>query len=476
MDFAGIIVALVVGLVFGAVGVWLLLVRGKDSELALVREKMEGLQAEKTEALGRAGSAEGELGALRGNLEDAKANLVVVQGRLDAVSEELTREKVAHGQLRAELEEKSAEMVRREEKLKEDEVRLKDVFENLSNKALGESMEKFVKQSDELLKQYREAAKGDTNEKRQEIEKLLGPMKETLVKLEENNRVIEKEREGSYRELRQQIEELSGGTRKLIGALQGSATAGRFGEAVLQRIVELAGLQDRVMSFAQETIQGEDGKLRPDMIIQLPGGRCLVIDAKAPIHELESEERSYEDQKLLAKAVAGKVLDYAKSLNRKDYVKMDEAPDFTIMFVPSESSFRAACEGRPDLIEAAMAHNVVIASPSTLLALLRAVEYGWKQEKLASEAREVQIHAKKLYKGLCTMMGFYETLGKRIKDVGKAYNSFGGSLDSTVMPAARTFDQAGIGFADELPERVVVEFEERDLRARDFSALPGLED
>lgn len=473
------VIALILGLVVGVVITFFVLRAQSQQLIDRVKAGEDAIKLADSaarEAREMLKSMEGERGQLDVRLEEYQEQLQ----RLSSANEELNSRYVnAREELRGltqQLEERELAFSQREAKLMKDEERLKETFENLSSKALGQSMEEFVKRSDELLKQYKEAAKGDTNEKKAEIEKLLSPMKETLGKMEEHNRLIEKEREGAYRELNSQIQQLSGGTQRLIGALQGSASAGRFGEVVLQRVVELAGMTERVTYFTQESIETEDGRHRPDMLVALPGGRTIIVDAKAPVHELDDvDARTPEEHKLISKTVAGKVLEYAKSLNRKDYARMDESPDFTVMFVASESAFRAACEGRPDLIEAAMNHNVVIATPSTLLALLRAVAYGWKQERLASEAKEVQANAKKLYEGLATMVEHYTNLGKKIKDVGKVYNQFGGSLDRTVMPAARKFADAGISSQKELPESVVVEFEPRELKAQDFSALPGTE-
>lgn len=474
MDFVGIIVALVVGLVVGGAGVFVLL-RGRDGEL---RSAVAEGKAKLDEAQKELGTAREELASARASVSGLESRLEELKGEKESLDAEFTDLQREHSQLASmhqglvsKTEEQEASFAKREADLKNYEDRVKETFEVLSNKALATSMEEFLKNSQQVLNRYKDAAEGDSEKKKAELEKLLGPVKETLTKLEAHNREIEKEREGAYRELHQQIEQLAGGTQRLIGALQGSASAGRFGEVVLQRVVELAGMTERVTYSTQETIQTEDGRQRPDMLVQLPGGRTIIVDAKAPVHEMDdADSRTVEERKTVAKAIAGKVLDYAKSLSRKDYVKMEEAPDFTVMFVASESAFRAACEGRPDLIESAMSFNVVIATPSTLLALLKAVNYGWKQEKLASEAREVQVQARKLYDGLAVMMRHYDTLGKRIQDVGKAYNSFGGSLDRTVMPAARKFEDAGIGEADALMTSGVVEFEPRALKAQDFES------
>ncbi len=475
-----VVIGLVAGLVLGGAGVWFLVGLSLRRELA----ESKGLVAAAQEEAKRAASEVSDGRALVSGLEAEKGQYVVrieeLKGELSETEAELERTRLALNSLREDnrgLEEREASFEKREAELKMAEERLKESFENLSSKALHQQMDLFLKQSDEVLKRYRESAEGDQKKSKDEIDKLLTPVRETLGKLEEHNRAIEKEREGAYRELHTQIEQLSGGTQRLIGALQGSASAGRFGEVVLQRVVELAGMTERVTYFTQESIQTEEGRHRPDMLVALPGGRTIIVDAKAPVHELDDvEARTPEEHRLISRTVAGKVLDYAKSLNRKDYARMEESPDFTVMFIASESAFRAACEGRPDLIEAAMNHNVVIATPSTLLALLRAVAYGWKQERLASEARDVQIQAKKLYDGLAVMMGHYSTLGKRIQDVGKAYNSFGGSLDRTVMPAARKFEDAGISSSKELPEAVAVEFEPRELRAQDFTPTLPIDD
>jgi DNA recombination protein RmuC len=373
----------------------------------------------------------------------------------------------------SETDEKERALLERIDEMRGMEAKLKETFENLSNEALRKSTEQLMAQSKEILSRFKESDQAASKEKVLEMEKLLQPVKSELKRLEEFNRSLEQERTRETTSLKDQLAALTSGTGKLISALQGSGTAGKWGEVQLQRIVELAGMQDKVDFITQNSLDLGDGLYRPDMQVFLPGGRTMIIDAKVPVHDLDGMEAADEDgRKILAQGISNKVLDYAKGLHKRDYARLETAPDFVVMFIASESAFRMAMEGRPGLIEEAMHFNVVVASPSTLLPMLKAVNYGWRQEKLATEALNIQKLGKDIYDSLVVMKNHYDDLGRKIAAVGKAYNQFGGSLDSTVIPKARKMAEAGLPVReDQLVETAVVEFVERELRARDFAGL-----
>lgn len=479
------VIALTIGLVVGVVITFFVL-RGQSQQLVeRIKTAEEATKlAEKASQESREllKSMEGERGQLKVRLEEYQEQLKGLNLTYDGLNSRYIEAREDLRGLTQQLEERELAFKQREEKLMKDEERLKETFENLSSKALGQSMEEFVKRSDELLKQYKEAAKGDTNEKKAEIEKLLAPMKETLGKLEENNQSMETKRAGAYGELIEQIknlgEEQTGlrkETNRLVKALQDPGSAGQWGEMVLERVVELAGLEERVSFETQATMQTEDGRQRPDMKISLPGGRVLIVDSKAPMRQyLEGLETAEESSReVLFKEHAKKVSEHAKSLGARKYTDFAEAPDFTIMFMPSESAFRVALEARPAVLEEAMQNNVVIATPSTMLALLRAVAYGWRQEKLATEAREVQKMGQELYDRICTMMDHYNKAAQSMNKASASLNQMGRSLETRVLPSARRFKEAGIETSKELGERAVVESAVQELVSLDSVALPG---
>ncbi|MBA4293508.1 hypothetical protein C0431_11135 [bacterium] len=469
MDAISILVGAVVGLIAGAIGVWLML-RGREgvlnSELAVEREKVMGLTADRSRAEAEATSRGDRVVELEDKLAGVEGDYRNLQDRFHELDVRL-------GKIVSESDERDRAHMREVEKLEAMETKLKETFENLSNKALTESREEFLKQSKQVLERYREADDELAKTKRAEIEKILMPVQGELKKLEEFNRSIEDRRLAENASLKDQLVALTSGTGKLISALQGSGSAGKWGEVQLKRIVELAGMQDKIDYVAQESLAGSEGAQRPDMQVFLPGGRTMIIDSKVPIQDLDEIEAVDEDgRKVLAQGIAAKVMDYAKGLNRRDYSKLESAPDFVVMFIASESAFRMAVEGRPGLIEDVMHLNVVVASPSTLLPMLKAVNYGWRQENLAKEARNIQQWGKDLYDALVVMKGHYDDLGRKINAVGSSYNKFGGSLDRTVIPKARKMAEAGLPVKDgEILDTAVVEFSERELRAGDFVAL-----
>jgi DNA recombination protein RmuC len=241
---------------------------------------------------------------------------------------------------------------------------------------------------------------------------------------------------------------------------------------VLERVVEMAGLQEHYTFDQQSTSRDEDGGQRPDMIVNLPGGRTLIIDSKAPMRAyMDGLECADEEMRgTYFRGHAGKLYDHAKELKKRDYSRRQDAPDFTVMFVPSESAFRTALENRPSLIEECMECNVVIATPTTLLALLRAVHYGWRQERLATMADEIRKDAGRLFESLSTLTDHYNKLGKALKSAGDAYNSFGGSLESRVLPAARRFKDNGVSSNKDIAAVEIIDVNPRALTHEDLTA------
>ncbi|MFM9872379.1 MAG: DNA recombination protein RmuC [Fimbriimonadaceae bacterium] len=470
MDAIWILTAALVGVIVGGLGVWLLL-RGKDSgvfaESAELRGRIEGMVRDLATAESEATIRGDRIVELEEELSRVEDEYRELQSRFHLLD-------VKFGSLVSEADEREKSYLARIEELKKMEVSLKETFENLSNKALRDSSDELLKQSKAVLDRYRETDEELTKSKNQEIEKMLLPVQGELKKLEELSRTLENERVKETTSLRDQLVALTSGTGKLISALQGNGSAGKWGEVQLRRIVELAGLQEGRDFVEQTALEGSEGALRPDMQVFLPGGRTMIIDSKVPIQDLDALEAADEDaRKGMSLAISSRVMDYAKGLNKRDYAKLESAPDFVVMFIASESAFRMAVEGKSGLIEDAMNLNVVVATPSTLLPLLKAVNYGWRQERLAKEARNIQQWGKDLYDALVVMKGHYDDLGRKIDSVGKSYNKFGGSLDRTVIPKARKMAEAGLPVKEEIVETAVVEFSERELRAGDF--LPAIE-
>ena len=347
-----------------------------------------------------------------------------------------------------------------------------------ARKAMEDSFAKVsLENLEKALKQHKELSDGDLEQRRRSIEEMLKPFQDRLKDLDGHNREIEKERKGAYDSLIEQIKSLgdqqSGLTKetnRLVKALQDPGSAGSWGEMVLERVVEMAGLEEHYVWDEQSTSLSDDGKQRPDMIVNLPGGRILIIDSKASMRAyMEGLETSDEEARnVFFRAHGGKLYEHAKELKRRDYSKRDGAPDFTVMFIPSESAFRTAVEARPSLIEECMECNVVVATPTTLLALLRAVNYGWQQDKLAQLAREVQKDGALLYERICKIKADYDKLGHALANAGKAYNAFGSSLEARVLPAARKFKDHGVQSNQELAAVEPIEMNPRELTGEEL--------
>lgn len=454
-------VAAVCGVLVGAGLVWFLL-RGKDgalrSEAEALRARVEGLLTDRTKAEAEASSRSDRIVQLEMELNQAVEEREALRRRYHECDVELNT-------LKATLDERELSFEKQINEIKSMESNLKESFKVLSSEALSKSTE-------ELIKRYRDHDEEAGKAKRAEIENLLQPVQKELKRLEEFNRELNDSRVKDKTSLGDQIQALTSGTAKLITALQGSGSAGRWGEIQLERIVELAGLQERVDYVTQQTVAATEGG-RPDMQVFLPGGRTLIIDSKVPIHDFNEVEASDPDaRRAISVGVANKIVGYAKELKKREYTRLEEAPEFVVMFIASESAFRMALEGRPALIEDTLHLDVVIVSPSTLLPMLKTVNYAWRQEKLAAEAKNIMNWGKDLYDALVKLKSHYDELGKRIDAVGRKYNEFGGSLDRTVLPKARKMRDAGLPVKEEVNETAVVEFSERELRAADFAALP----
>lgn len=355
-------------------------------------------------------------------------------------------------------EERERQALKKEQEFKEllenADQRLQDAFKTLSTQALDNTAKSFLTNAEQVLKTYQVTAEADLKDRKESIEKLLDPVQKNLERLELFNQSLETKRTTAYSELKTHLEDLvlqqatlKTETTRLVRALQDSGTAGTWGEVVLERVVQLAGLDKHIAYDTQTQMTDSDGnRQRPDMVVNLPNSRSIVIDSKAPmksyIEALESTDENTRQTLLIDHAA--KLAGHVKELKRRDYSRFESAPDFTVLFVPSESAFRAAIEARPSLIEDAMGDKVVLATPTTLLALLRAVNYGWKQEQFALEARQVQAEGKKLYESLATLSSHYSDLGKSLGQAVTRFNAFGASLESTVLPAARKFKELGV--------------------------------
>ena len=266
-------------------------------------------------------------------------------------------------------------------------------------------------------------------------------------------------------------ERLRGETGNLVTALRSPQVRGRWGEITLHRVVELAGLTSHCDYVEQVTVEGEDGRLRPDMVVHLPGGRDIVVDAKVPLAAyLEAVGATSDAERASALSRHAKqVREHMTALAAKAYwEQFASTPELVVMFIPGESFVGAAAEADPALIEDGMAMKVVVATPTTLIALLRAIAYGWRQEQVAANADQIRSLGNDLYNRLRTLAGHFDSLGGALSRAVNAYNGFVGSMETRVLPAARRFRDLGATASEEIPPLPAVEQAPRQPDAPEF--------
>lgn len=362
--------------------------------------------------------------------------------------------------LEATLEAERGHVREREALLERAEGRLRDTFRALSSDVLREHAESFLQLARGTLDEARTASRVELDGRQHAIGEMLGPIREALDRVDANLRTVEVTRAGAYEALLQQVSsladthrELSTRTRSLVDALRSPVVRGRWGEMQLRRVCEMAQMIEHVDFVEQPTVGDGGGRLRPDLKVLLPGGRLLIVDAKAPLQAyLDAMEAPDESSRVeLLRRHARQVRDHITRLSAKGYwEQFPDAPDFVIMFLPGETFFSTALEYDPTLIEYGVERRIVPASPTTLIALLRAVGYGWQQERASRGAEEVRALGRELYERLRVFGGHLDDMRRGLERSVDAYNRGVGSLEQSVLPQARRFRDLGAGSSAEL--------------------------
>jgi len=444
MDVSALLLGILVGLILGAM----------TSGFLVSSRSSRRFQQQSVEQNGRAERAESLAVELRRQAE---------QDRLEA--ERLRTDLALAQQARAASDTRVEEAQKNvaEQKLLLDHARqqLLESFQALSNEALKQNNQAFLNLARVSFETLQAKAEGDLSQRQQAIDSLVKPLLDSLQRYDEQMRLLEQSRQSAYGGLDQHLKSLAEShqrlqqeTGNLVKALRAPTVRGQWGEITLKRVAELAGMVDHCDFVEQETVTGDEGRFRPDMVVQLPGGRQIIVDAKTVLAAyLDAHEA--QDDVVRAEALrrhADQVRSRLDELSLKAYWnQFARAPEFVVLFLPGEQFLGAALDQDPRLMEEGFARGVVLATPATLIALLRAVAYGWRQEQLTAHAEEAGRLGKDLYERMAVLAEHLNDMGQALGKSVSAYNRAVGSLETRILPAARRFKELGISSEREIP-------------------------
>ncbi len=417
---------------------------------------------------------------LRGQYAGVHAQALELRNARDQAVAELSRLREEHTVIRADL---SAERAAREQEVKgwqekqealvEAQGELMKQFDALSRRALDMNSKSFLELAKTQMEKMITGVDQKESKRKLELEKLVQPLSKSLDDVSKHVREVEKEREKAYASITEQVKGLSEAqlairkeASNLVNALRRPSVRGRWGEMQLKRVVEMAGMLDHCDFTEQATVHTDTGRLRPDMVVHLAGGRTIVVDAKAPLSAyLDAVETDHEDEReRFMKKHAEQVKTHIRQLSTKAYQdQFSSTPDMVVLFLPGESFYYAAQEIDPTLIEQGVDNNVVIATPTTLITLLKAVAYGWRQEQLAENAQKISQLGQELYDRLRVLAEHINKVGRGLNTALNSYNSAVSSMERRVLVSARNFKDLGSSTSAELPEVTALDGTPRQL-------------
>lgn len=496
MEFTLMLGILLLGLIFGAVAAWTLSrgVKGpnlaaSEAELADLKARLEEREKTSQDLRKDLESEKQVVAQLRQDLSEVVVARVTAEERandipkLEAViAEKETQAEALRSEI-AQLQARHASLMTRLDETEKAQSRFADTFKGVAADALAHNNQNFLQLAKAVLEKAQEAAKAELTSRQDVIAETLKPLKESLDQVNSKMGEIEKERAAQQSSLAEQVRLLTtaqsrieGETSKLVNALRAPSVRGRWGEVQLRRVVEMAGMVEYCDFEEQVSVDTPEGRLRPDMIIRLPNQREIVVDAKVSLagylDSLDMADDGAREEKLADHA--RQVRQHVQRLSGKGYWdQFEKAPDFVVAFLPGETFFSAALKKDPELLEYGVDNKVILATPTTLIALLKAVAYGWRQETMARNAQEINQLGQDLYDRLAVFVGHFDNIRAGLERSIGSYNKAAGSLESRVLVSARKFKELSASSSEEIPAIEPVDITPRRLDAPELALAAG---